>query len=111
MTDTNEPDAFTAGKVGDIPNVNYGTVVSEAVLDNVWNNAEEANIDADCSPTKVCRNAREFTFDGIAEDGEDLGSSWRNLLAREGKLSTSEAAPSVRDLLFGDSDTPPAPTE
>ncbi len=78
--------------------VDYGTV-----LGNVWDNAEHANIDADCSPTKVCRNAREFTFEGIADEGEDLVTSWRNLLEREGKLST-EATPSIRDLVLGDPD-------
>jgi hypothetical protein len=90
VTDTsNEEDEST---------VNYGTVLS-----NVWDNAEQANIDADCSPTKVCRNAREFTFEGIADEGEDLVTSWRNLLQREGKLST-EAAPSIRELMLGDSE-------
>ena len=102
MTNTNpEPNEESAG---DLPNVNYGTVLS-----NVWDNAEEANIDADCSPTKVCRNAREFTFEGIADDGEDLGTSWRNLLEREGKLSTA-ATPSVRDLVLGDAANPAEPT-
>ena len=81
--------------------VDHGTVLS-----NVWDNAEQANIDADCSPTKVCRNAREFTFEGIADEGEDLGTSWRNLLQREGELST-EVAPSIRDLILGDSDPDP----
>ena len=93
MTDTNNEE--------DESTVNYGTVLS-----NVWDNAEQANIDADCSPTKVCRNAREFTFEGIADEGEDLGTSWRNLLQREGKLST-EVAPSIRDLILGDSDLDP----
>jgi hypothetical protein len=83
------------------PMVDYGTVLS-----NVWDNAEQANIDADCSPTKVCRNAREFTFEGIADEGEDLGTSWRNLLQREGKLST-ETTSSIRDLMLGDSNPDP----
>ena len=90
MTDTNHKEQE--------PTVDYGTVLS-----NVWDNADEANIDADCSPTKVCRNAREFTFEGIADEGEDLSTSWRNLLQREGKLST-EATPSIRDLMLGQSD-------
>lgn len=102
MTNTN-PES-NEESAGDLPNVNYGTVLS-----NVWDNAEEANIDADCSPTKVCRNAREFTFEGIADDGEDLGTSWRNLLEREGKLSTA-ATPSVRDLVLGDATNPAEPT-
>ena len=65
------------------PNVNYGTV-----LRDVWDNANTSTADEDCSPTKVCRNARDFTFEGIAEDpDEDLTSSWKKLLAREGKLA------------------------
>ncbi len=79
------------------PNVDYGTV-----LRDVWAGDEEAAADADCSPTKVCRNARDFTFEGIAEDGGDLGSAWKDLLKREGKLST-ESAPSIRDLVLGES--------
>ena len=80
------------------PNVNYGTV-----LRDVWDNAEEANIDADCSPTKVCRNARDFTFDGIGDGSEDVGTSWRKLLEREGKLASTDGAPSIRDLMLGNS--------
>lgn len=72
-------------------------------LSDVWNNADEANVDADCSPTKVCRNAREFSFDGIADEGQDLGTSWRQLLEREGKLST-DGSSSVRDLVLGAAD-------
>ncbi len=79
------------------PNVNYGTV-----LRDVWSGDEDAAADVDCSPTKVCRNAREFSFEGIAEEGGDLGSAWKNLLQREGKLST-EDTPSVRDLVLGES--------
>ena len=67
----------------DLPNVNYGTV-----LRDVYDNSSTSNVDEDCSPTKVCRNARDFTFEGIAEDpGEDLGSAWKKLLASEGKLA------------------------
>ncbi len=74
------------------------------VLSNVWGNAEEANVDADCSPTKVCRNARDFTFDGISEDGEgdDLATSWRKLLQAEGKLADTGSP--LRDLVLGSSD-------
>lgn len=75
------------------------------VLSNVWGNADEANVDADCSPTKVCRNARDFTFDGIADSdgaGDDLATSWRKLLQAEGKLADSGSP--VRDLVLGSSD-------
>lgn len=80
------------------PNVDYGTV-----LRDVWTGDEDAAADADCSPTKVCRNARDFTFEGIAEEGGDLGSAWKDLLKREGKLA-DDATPSIRDLMLGDSD-------
>ena len=78
------------------PTVDYGTV-----LRDVWSGDADAAADADCSPTKVCRNARDFTFEGIAEEGGDLGSAWKDLLKREGKLS-SESAPSIRDLVLGE---------
>ncbi len=61
------------------------------------------DFDEDCSPTRLCRNAREFSFDGFAEGGEDLQTAWRERLAREGKLSGS--AESVRDLIFGQTAT------
>ncbi|MEM7341071.1 MAG: hypothetical protein AAF467_20610 [Actinomycetota bacterium] len=68
-------------------------------LSDVWDTSGDAALDEDCSPTKVCRNARDFTFDGIAEGEDDLATSWRKLLAREGKLSTEGG--SVRDLVLG----------
>lgn len=71
----------------------------ESVVSDVWDNADEVGVDADCSPTKVCRNARDFTFDGIADADEDLGTSWRKLLEREGKSSPDGA--SLRDLVLG----------
>ena len=71
----------------------------ETVLSDVWDSADEVELDADCSPTRVCRNARDFTFDGIAEGDEDLATSWRKLLEREGK--TSPDGTSLRDLVLG----------
>jgi hypothetical protein len=68
----------------------------------VWATEEEdgaAAFDEDCSPTRVCRNAREFSFDGIATEGRDLKSAWRDRLEREGKLNRS--AESIRDLVLG----------
>ncbi len=74
-----------------------------AVLRDVWSApGDEASRSDDCGPTRVCRNARDFTFDGIAEEGEDLQTAWRRLLEMEGK-SSSEAT-SVRDLVLGSSD-------
>lgn len=59
--------------------------------------------DEDCSPTRVCRNARDFSFEGIAEGGGDLQSAWRALLEREGKLRGS--GETVRDLVLGPRDS------
>jgi hypothetical protein len=70
------------------------------LLQSVWDVAHEhAGLDEDCSPTKACRNMKEVTFDGYAEPGSDLGSAWRDRLAREGKLN--ESGGSVRDLVLG----------
>ena len=71
------------------------------VPEDMWQGADDVGLDADCSPTKVCRNARDFTFDGIAEGDEDLATSWRKLLEREGKSSPDGT--SVGDLVLGPS--------
>jgi hypothetical protein len=74
-----------------------------AVLRDVWNSGDdETALSDDCSPTRVCRNARDFTFDGIADEGEDLQTAWRRLLETEGKRSPD--AQSVRDLVLGPPD-------
>ncbi len=62
---------------------------------------DQVLIDADCSPTKTCKNMVGISFDGFAEQGGDLAAAWRNQLAREGKLA--DDATSVRDLVLGDS--------
>lgn len=82
------------------PNSNdqHSGATPEPLID-VWDTSGDADLDEDCSPTKVCRNARDFTFDGIAEGDDDLATSWRKLLAREGKLSNEGG--SVRDLVLG----------
>jgi hypothetical protein len=67
-------------------------------LDPVWKTDEVLGIDPDCSPTKVCRNARDFTFDGIAEGEEDLATAWKRILHTEGKASPDGA--SLRDLIL-----------
>jgi hypothetical protein len=74
---------------------------TDSMLRDVWNNADETGVDADCSPTKVCRNARDFSFDGIAEEGQDLATSWRRLLEQEGKLV--DGGSPIRDLVLGPS--------
>jgi hypothetical protein len=71
------------------------------VLRAVWGADGSAGADLDESlPTaKVCRNMKDVTFDGFAEPGSDLRQAWRDLLAREGKLSTSGG--SIRDIVLG----------
>lgn len=72
------------------------------VTRSVWATEEAVGataFDEDCSPTRVCRNAREFSFEGIAVEGGDLRSAWLDRLEREGKLNRS--AESIRDLVLG----------
>lgn len=69
------------------------------VLTDVWQSSEGSDLEAQASNAKVCRNARHFTYDGFAERGEDIATSWRKLLEREGKASPDGA--SVRDLVLG----------
>jgi hypothetical protein len=71
------------------------------VLRSVWSaeGTSSTNPDEDFAAQKVCRNMKDVTFDGMAEPGSDLREAWRDLLAREGKLSTSDG--SIRDLVLG----------
>ena len=75
---------------------------SEALstLRSIWQQEPEQldELDAECGPTKACRNMKDVTFDGFAEEGVDLATAWRQKLAREGKLGTS----SLGDLVRGD---------
>ena len=74
------------------------------VLRSIWaTEGQRLEVDEDCSPTRVCRNAREFSFDGIAAEGSDLQTAWRDTLEREGKLN--HAAESIRDLVLGQTAT------
>ncbi len=71
------------------------------VLRAVWAvEGQSDDLDEVCGPQKDCRNMKGVTFDGFAEPGSDLGSAWREKLAREGKLSSG--AGSLRDLVLGD---------
>ena len=72
---------------------------SAEVLRGIWqqDTASLQDLDADCSPTKACRNMKDVTFDGYAEEGGDVKAAWRNTLAQEGKLGSS----SLADLVFG----------
>lgn len=68
------------------------------VLRGIWQQSAEDGLDVDeeCGPTKACRNMKDVTFDGFAEEGVDLATAWRNKLAREGKLGSG----TVADLVF-----------
>lgn len=72
------------------------------VLRAVWQGTPGAmqDLEAECSPTKACRNMKDITFDGYAEEGGDVRTAWRNTLAKEGKLGGG----SLADLVFGDRD-------
>jgi hypothetical protein len=69
------------------------------VLRNIWqaNDTDMPELDPECSPTKACRNMKDISFEGFAEEGGDIATAWRNTLAREGKLGGG----SVADLVFG----------
>lgn len=71
---------------------------SAQVLRGIWQQSPQgaAELDAECNPNKVCRNMKDVTFDGFAEEGVDMATAWRNKLAREGKLGGS----SLADLVF-----------
>ena len=87
------------------PGSDHTDGVPEAVTDTIWSSerssadVEASGIDEDCSPNRVCRNARSFSFDGFAEEGGDVQAAWRATLVREGKLGPS--GESIRDLVFG----------
>jgi hypothetical protein len=71
------------------------------VLRTVWDAQGDpsAALDDDCSPTKVCKNMKDVSFDGFAEPGTDVRTAWRERLEREGKLNP--AGGSIRDLVLG----------
>ena len=72
---------------------------TQSVVTDVWQAAEGAGFDPEQSNVKICRNARHFTFDGFAESGGDVATSWRKLLEREGKASPDGT--SLGDLVLG----------
>ena len=61
--------------------------------------ADQVLLDADCSPTKTCRNMVGVSFDGFAEGESDLSTAWRTALERDGKVQ--EGSGTLRDLVFG----------
>ncbi len=67
----------------------------------MWSTPDEDQVllDADCSPTKTCKNMVGISFDGWAEDGTDLAEAWRATLEREGKISKDSV--SLGDMVLG----------
>lgn len=67
----------------------------------MWSTPDEDQVllDADCSPTKTCKNMVGISFEGFAEDGADLAAAWRATLEREGKVSSDSV--SLGDLVLG----------
>lgn len=67
----------------------------------MWSTPDDNQVllDADCSPTKTCKNMVGISFDGFAEPGTDLSAAWRATLERDGKLK--EGSGSLRDLVLG----------
>ena len=59
---------------------------------------DQVLLDADCSPTKTCKNMVGISFDGLAEPGTDLAEAWRAKLEREGKLAGNSG--SLRELVL-----------
>lgn len=71
------------------------------VLRTVWGASGQSRADLDeaFGPTKACKNMKHVSFDDMSEPGTDLRESWRQRLAREGKLNPS--GQTIRDLIFG----------
>lgn len=73
------------------------------VLRDIWHAREQTSADLDelLGQAKSCKAMRHVGFLGGAEDpvDEELRASWRDRLAREGKLHPH--ATSVRDLVLG----------
>jgi hypothetical protein len=74
---------------------------AKGVLRTIWkaDGDPEVALDADCSPTKVCRNMKGITFDGYGDGDTDPADAWRAQLEREGKYDPS--AGTLRDLVAG----------
>jgi hypothetical protein len=70
------------------------------VLRSIWSaGTSEEDASEAFGESKVCRNMKDVSFDGMAEPGSDLRAAWRERLRREGKLSS--AGGSIRDLVLG----------
>lgn len=72
---------------------------------SMWSTPDDDQVlmDADCSPSKTCRNMVGITFDGFADDDTDVATAWRQTLERDGKVK--DGSGSVHDLVFGSQDS------
>ena len=64
--------------------------LARQALSSIWQAQGEKmeELDEECNPNKVCRNMKEVTFEGFADEGKDLATAWRETLIREGKFTT-----------------------
>lgn len=62
-------------------------------LSVLWASQENLvpELDEDCTPNKVCKNMKDVSFEGFAENGGDIRSAWKETLRREGKLNESSS--------------------
>jgi hypothetical protein len=72
------------------------------VLRALWSaeDRDRSEVDEECGPVKPCRNMKDVGFEGFGAEGADLQATWRERLAREGKLGSG----SLRDLVDGGTD-------
>jgi hypothetical protein len=70
------------------------------MLSSIWQAQGEKieELDEECNPNKSCRNMKEVTFEGFADEGKDLATAWRETLIREGKLGTGRT---IGDIVAG----------
>jgi hypothetical protein len=77
------------------------------VLREVWSAQGQTSADLDdACGTKSCKRMSDVGFDGLAGDGGDMRTAWREQLEREGKLKPDTG--SVRDLVLGQGSQPAA---